>query len=221
MKRKLPAPRDFGWQMKTLDSAYTRIRTLPNGSYEAYIEHDIIKGCTPEMIEWWFRHIGGDMEYEGRHYPRYWVWHPADHIHWALAKPAPDGGAGAGARFHIVEAFNRNPQWRIDTVEEVVKLDATGIRLRKCVLGLEVSRLEHWFFPHPLGTQYISSLRVGSETLLGKRVINPLLQRYVMTEAMLHAWLKHNIEEVGNFEYFLPALYEKEHAGRKVKGYSI
>lgn len=215
MKWKLPPPRQFGWQMKPLESAYSRFQVLPYGSYEAYIEHDIIKGCTPEMIEWWFRHIGGDMKYQGQHYPRYLVWHPTDHIRWSLERPAVDGSVGTGARFRIVEAFDRNPHWLIDTVEEVVKLDATGICLRKQVMGVEVPRLEHRFITHPLGTQYISRLRVGAESLLGKHIVNPLIHRFIMMEAMMHAWLKHNIEEVGNFEYFLPALYQKEQAKKE------
>jgi len=221
MKWKLPTPRDFGWQMKDLTSATTSFRVLPYGSYEACIEHDIIKGCTPEMIEWWFRHIGGEMEYQGQHYPRYLVWHPVDHIHWALKKEAPDGGAGVGARFQIVEAFQGNAHWMIDTIDEVVKLDRTGIRLRLKRFGLELYSLEHRFIPHPDGTRYISRLQIGSETLAGKLLFNPFIQRFMMTAAMTEAWLQHNIEEVGNFEYFLPALYEKEQAKQEAKRHSF
>ena len=143
MKWALPKPRPFGWKMKNLSTAKTSFTVLSNGSYEACIEHDIIKGCTPEMIEWWFRNIGGDMEYMGQRYPRYLVWHPVDHIHWALIKQAPSGGAGAGAKFRIVEAFNGNPAWLIDTTDEVVKLDHTGIRLRLKLFGVELYSLEH------------------------------------------------------------------------------
>ncbi|HYH16899.1 MAG TPA: hypothetical protein VD794_16820 [Flavisolibacter sp.] len=221
MKWKLPAPRGFGWQMKTLESAETSFTVLPHGSYEACIEHGIIKGCTPEMIEWWFRHIGGDMEYQGHIYPRYLVWHPIDHIHWALVKTAPGGGARVGAQFRIVEAFNGNIKWLVDTIEEVVKLDHTGMRLRKQFLGLEVYSLEHQFIPHPQGTQYISRMQIGSETLLGRCFLNPFIHRFIMTETMTRAWLKHNIEEVGNFEYFLPALYEKEQYKKAKNQFSL
>ena len=162
------------------------------------------------MIEWWFRNIGGDMEYMGQRYPRYLVWHPVDHIHWALIKQAPSGGAGAGAKFRIVEAFNGNPAWLIDTTDEVVKLDHTGIRLRLKLFGVELYSLEHQFIPHPLGTQYISRLQIGSETAMDKYFFNPFIQRFMMTAKMTRAWLTHNIEEVGNFEFFLPELYERE-----------
>jgi hypothetical protein len=34
-----------------------------------------------------------------------------------------------------------------------------------------------------------------------------LIRGRLFTEAMGRAWLKHNVEEVGNLEFFLPALY--------------
>lgn len=207
MKWTLPTPRPFGWTMKTLESARTRFTVLPMGSYEACIEHDLIRGCTVEMIEWWFKNIGGTMEYKGKQYNRYLVWHPADHIHWELVKPGPNGKAEKGAKFKIVEAFNGNMDWLIDTVEEVTKLDKTGIRLRRRFVGVEVYNLEHWFTPHPNGTHYRSRLQVGSETMLGKYLLNPFIQTRIVTETMTKQWLKHNIEEVGNFEFFLPQLY--------------
>jgi len=210
MKWKLPPPRVVPWNMKPLDSAFTNFRILLMGSYEATIQHDIIQGCTVEMIEWWFKHIGGTIQYNGKEYSRYLLWHPSDHIHWALHKPGPNGKAEVGARFRIVEAFDRNPRWMIDTIEEVTKLDQTGIRLRRKFLGIEVSSLEHWFIPHPNGTLYKSRLQVGSETWIGKYLINPFVQKFIMTEVMTKAWLKHNIEEVGAFENFLPQLYYHE-----------
>jgi len=216
MKWQFSPPGLFNWKMKSLSSAVTGFKVLPMGSFEATIEHDLIRGCTVQMIEWWFKHIGGTMFYKGKEYDRYLLWHPYDHIHWSLHKPGPHGKAEAGAKFRIVEALNRNPRWLIDTIEEVVKLDKTGIRLRRRFLGIEVSSLEHWFIPHRDGTLYRSRLQVGSETWIGRHFINPLMQEFIMTKAMTRAWLKHNIEEVGNFENFLPQLYyhemNKDHA---------
>jgi hypothetical protein len=74
-----------------------------------HIRHDLLKGISPRMIEWWFGHIGGDMDVEGVRLSKYLVWHPFDHIHWELARSGPDGRAAKGAQFRIVEAFGRNP----------------------------------------------------------------------------------------------------------------
>src|SRR5271167_3038798 len=95
-------PRPFHWAMKPLDSAETGSKILDDGRLELSIRHDVIKGVTPAMLGWWFRNIEGTMKHMGRTYPRYLVWHPIDHIHYAVARRAPDGSAGQWARFHIV-----------------------------------------------------------------------------------------------------------------------
>jgi hypothetical protein len=157
------------------------------------------------------------MEYQGQYYPKYMVWHPYDHICWRLVKKAPDGSLGKGAYFQIIEAFGQNMHWLVDTVEEVVKLDHTCIRLRKKILGEELYSLEHTFYSVPDGTRYVSRMQIGSETVAGKYIVNPIIHTYIIGEEMAKAWFKHNIEEVGNFELFLPDLYQKEGLKRKVE----
>lgn len=196
--------------MKPLESARTAFSVLPYGSYELTIDHELIRGVTPTMLLWWFRHIGGTMTYQGETYNRYRVWHPLDHIHWSMTNPGPDGAAQVGSRFHIVECFGRNPAHYVDSIETVVKLDLAGIRLIRRELGQEVFSLQHWFETVPGGTLYCSRMQVGVENPLGRYVLNPLIHRFLFTRAMGHAWLTHNIEEVGNFERFLPELYQQE-----------
>jgi hypothetical protein len=76
MKRKIPEAREFSWQMKTTESAVTNLTIDKFGALHMYIEHDVIKRVTPKMLEWWFRNIGGEIEYQGKAYPKYLVWHP-------------------------------------------------------------------------------------------------------------------------------------------------
>ena len=111
-KWKLLTPRPFNWTMKPLDSAETGVKTLDDGRLEFTIRHDILQGVTPAMLGWWFRHIEGAMEHLGQTYPRYLIWHPIDHIHLKVVRRAPDGTAGPGARFHLVEAFGVQPRRR-------------------------------------------------------------------------------------------------------------
>lgn len=203
----LPQPLEFGWKMKPIESAQTALKHLPDGRVELTIIHDVLKGITPQMLYWWFSNIGGEMEYRGKVYNRYRVWHPYDHIHWSLAKPGPYGKAEAGAVFHIVEAFGRNPKYAIDVREVVEKLDETGIRLSNRRGGFEVSNLEHTFTAVPSGTLYRSRLLIGAEHPLLRSLFNQLIRPQVFPDQMGRAWLKHNIEEVGNFEFFLPQLY--------------
>jgi hypothetical protein len=49
---------------------------------------------------------------------------------------------------------------------------------------------------------------IGAEHLLVQPWFNALVRPRVFSEDMARAWLLHNVEEVGNFEFFLPELYE-------------
>ena len=194
-KWKLLPPRPFNWTMKSLESAETGVKHLDDGRLELRIRHDILKGVTPAMIDWWFRNIEGTMEHMGQTYPRYLVWHPIDHIHFELARRAPDGSGGQGAQFHIVEALGANLDYLVDAVADVLKADDTGHTLSVRAFGTEVIRIEHTFTPVPGGTLFQSRTRVVAKAV---------------PEAMGRTWLKHNVEEVGNLEYFLPALYASQ-----------
>jgi hypothetical protein len=143
---------------------------------------------------------------DGRTYSRYRVWHPRDHIDWQLVGGDP-GRVGVGAKFRIVEAFGRNPDHLVDSVETVTKLDETGIRLERHLLKSEIFSLEHWFEPADGGTRYRSRMELGAETPFGRLLFNRLIRPMFFSDEMGQAWLKHNVEEVGNFERFLPALH--------------
>jgi hypothetical protein len=203
----LPQPRVLPWPLKPLESAETSLGYDRFGRMVMRIRHDVLKGVTPEMVAWWFGHIGGDMEIAEQRFNRYLAWHPHDHILWQLARPGPDGCASAGASFRIVEAFGRNPDHYIDVTETVTRLDATGITLEGRRLGQQVTRLNHDFSAVDGGTLYVSTLTVGTTAPALRGILNPLMHRLVFPEAMGRAWLKHNVEEVGLLEHIIPLLY--------------
>ena len=221
---RLPAARPFGWTMKPLASAQTAMRILPDGRRELTIRHAVIKGVTPAMLHWWFCHIDAPMLIAGQRYPRYAVWHPVDHIDYKDLSLAADGSGRAGTRRQIVEAFNGNPHYLINIVDQVAHLDDDGILLVTEQAGVQVgglgnlllplpagiSTLEHHFYAVAQGSRYESRLVLGAPSVLGRWALNPFLRRFVMSDAMAQAWLRHNIEEVGNFECFLPQLYAQE-----------
>jgi hypothetical protein len=193
--------------MKPLQSAQTSFQKLPNGQLVLTIAHDVVRGVSPRMIAWWFQNLDGFMEFEGQTYSRYFVWHPIDHLHWEIVQRGPGGSTGRGAFFRIVEAFGANPKHSIDSVERVEKCDEEGLTLVKCIFGMEVFRLEHTFAETPFGTQYDSRMVVGSSLPVLGGVFNRLIRPLVFSDKSAQLWLKHNIEEVGNFEVFLPELY--------------
>jgi DAPG hydrolase PhiG domain len=198
---------DPSWQGRPMDSAKWSLSRLPDGRLRMTIAHAPLQGITPAMLDWWFRNIGGTMDWQGRKVSRYHVWHPRDHIHWALARPAPGGKVAPGAIFRIVEAFQANPRYRVDVLDRVTALSEAGITLEGRSFGLQVTRLAHRFTALDTATQYDSVLEVG----LTAPLIGPLLNRLILPckfpEAMGRAWIAHNIEEVGQFEQFLPDLH--------------
>lgn len=200
-------PRPIHWKMKPLESATTNCTQLADGRLELSIKHELIKGVSPEMLAWWFRNIEGEMEYEGRTYTRYHVWHPIDHIHYDLAAPAADGTAGSGSKFHIVEAFAANPKYLVNSVAHVPQNDEDGLTLSVRHLGMEVMRLEHTFAATKGGTRYQSIMHVGAKSMPARWLINRCIIPHLFGEDKGRAWLKHNVEEVGNFEFFLPDLF--------------
>lgn len=208
-KWTLPPERNSGWKMKPFESARTNFIIDKDRVFNLTIDHDTICGVTPKMLLWWFQNLGGEMTYKGKTYPKYLVWHPRDHIHWSLTNKSASKEIGTGSYFRIVEALDRNMNFLIDSVELVEKLDETGIRLVRKIGAIEVFSLQHDFIPDGNNTIYQSKMTVGTDKAIGK-FLNSFVRPLIFTKDMGRAWLKHNIEEVGNFEFFLPELYFEE-----------
>jgi hypothetical protein len=206
---KLLPPRPIDWEMRPVSSAETSVRTLDDGRKELMIRHKELEAVTPEMLLWWFHHLEETMEWHGAVVPRYHVWHPIDHIHFSVERRAPDGSVGPGAKWHIVEAFGGNLDFLLDERPNVIRLDTGGITLEGRALGQTLLRLEHTFTSTPLGTRYETLMRVGLSSAFLRPISRALLQRR-FSDAKAEAWLKHNIEEVGNLSHFLPKLYVNE-----------
>lgn len=217
MKRlPIPEPLPLLAPLRALDESRVSITEFPHRRLRLTIDHEPLRGVTPEMLLWWFRHIGHQMEYAGASRPRYRVWHPLDHIHWELERTAPDGTVGEGARFRIVEAMGRDERYYIDSVDRVEKLDLTGIRLVLRIAGAQFFQLEHTWSRAEGATHYTSVMDLGGRWALGAP-INAYLRAKVFVPGMERAWLQHNIEEVGYFEQFLPELYRLHHPAAAVR----
>lgn len=116
------------------------------------------------------------------------------------------------------EAFGGRPEFEIDEVARVEKLDETGIRLVKRVAGVAVFQLEHTWSAGADGAHYVTVMDLGVRSALLSFVNSVLGKRF--TEAKSRAWVRHNIEEVGQLEFLLPQLEsgEAEPAQRADRG---
>ncbi|AQA05646.1 hypothetical protein BVC93_28395 [Mycobacterium sp. MS1601] len=191
------------YPMRTVDSATIRHTTAPHLRRRVTIDHRPLPGITPAELLDWFGHIGETMTYNGEKTARYLAWHPIDHIDWELARAARGGGAAEGARFRIVEQFGR-PDFRVDVVDRVEKLDDTGIRLVQRAAGVPILQLEHTWSAGADGTHYVTVLDIGARSAL-LTPVNYLLTRK-FPDPMVRAWVRHNIEEVGRLEFLVPQL---------------
>jgi hypothetical protein len=194
--------------MRALTSATTRSRTLEDGRLEIEIDHAPLEGITPPMLHWWFQTVSQDMQWRGKTIPRYQLWHPIDHICLTVVRRSRDGSVGPGSKFHIVEAFGGNLDFLLDQVVDVARLDEGGLTLEVKILGKIVMQLSHRFEARNGATLYRTRMLVGADGGL-MRPISRIVRKRRFPSAKAGAWLKHNVEEVGNFPYFLPELFAR------------
>jgi hypothetical protein len=210
-----PAPLDVDWTCKAVESAQSGIELLPDGRIRCWIEHEILRGITPQMLVWWFKHLEGDMLVEGRRVSRYRVWHPRDHVAIEYSRRNADGSVGVGCAIHLTEMLGGHPGYLIDVHTDITRLEEGGFAHRPRFHGLRLAAMDYEFTEAAGGTLYRNSLTVGAPGWLG-RLLNPLIRRFAFDEKRGRAWIRHNIEEVGNFESFLPRLYAVESSGTSV-----
>jgi len=197
--------------MKPIESALTKLDYLDDGRMHCSIVHDVLHGVTPEMLVFWFKNMRGTIEVEGKSYPRYRVWHPLDHVEHRYVK-TPASGDGVGSVFLIHEVLGRDPRHTVNVLSEVVRLDEGGFGHRPRFAGLTgLVAMDYEFERVAGGTLYRNSLTVGLPVPTRLRALNRLLLPLEFDERRGRAWLKHNVEEVGNFEHFLPQLFAREH----------
>jgi hypothetical protein len=204
----LPPPLPVPWDLKPISSATVGSETLPAGRKRYWVKHSVLKGVTPPMLAWWFGHLEGDVEIEGRLLNRYRVWHPRDHVSARYVRRAPDGSVGPGAQIALCEVLARNPRFTIDVVSTIEKLDEEGFIHNVVSRGMTLARMEHTFREVAGGMIDENCLIIpGSHRLAFlSRVVVP----WKFPEPEGRAWLKHSVEEMGTLENFLPELYARE-----------
>ena len=212
----LPDPLGLGWPLKPVSSADSGVERLPDGRTRFWIRHDVVRGVTPRMLVWWFSHLEGDVTIGGRAYDRYRVWHPHDHVHVSYARRLPNGSVGPGAWIRIKEYLGRDRGHLVSVRSEIRRLDEGGFAHRPTILALGdrvairgFARMDYTFEPTPDGTRYENSLTLGRAAWW-----SPPVARAIIPRGHGEAWIRHNVEEVGQFERFLPALYYHE-TGRR------
>ncbi|HYD74764.1 DAPG hydrolase family protein [Ramlibacter sp.] len=205
-----PQPAALPWPLKPLGSARFGVDRLADGRTRYWIRHEVLRGVSPRMLAWWFAHLEGEVEVDGRRVDRYRAWHPYDHVHASYAKRLPDGSVGPGAVIRLKEFLGANRRFEVDIETRIEKLDEEGFIHNPVVHGISgLARMEYTFRAVPDGTLYENCLVIGTRRGVA-RLLQPLVLRLAFPAGKGEAWLRHNVEEVGMLEHFLPGLYRQE-----------
>ncbi|GAA6157497.1 hypothetical protein NBRC116588_29700 [Pyruvatibacter sp. HU-CL02332] len=205
--KRLPAPYDFGWTFRTADDCEVVETHLGDGRYEIRLDHAPLKGVTTEMLTWWFQVFDGTATYRGQSLPAYHLWHPRDHVAVKLTRNEA-GRVAPKERVHIQEVFGRDKRFSIDARSGIHRWDGRGVGLHLDVAGHRLLELDHVFKDSPNGAIYQSCMRAGGGVGPLRRIINTAVLPRRFGAAQRAAWIRHNFEEVGCFEHFLPELFE-------------
>jgi len=211
---------------KPLSSAkWTNVEVSRRGGIRVQIEHDDIKGVTPDMLKWWFENLSGTTTWNGKDFSgpeisHYHLWHHRDHIRVTPVSDAPDGtknnGFREGALSRIDEQFN-DYRDRIKQVMLTTKLDTSEFTFN--ILGPDGSpagRITHRYAPVPGGVSFYAETAVDFRTPIIGRLLNKILRPRIFSSETADHWIRHNIEETGRTEDILPVLYNAAHSGKSL-----
>jgi len=201
-----PPPLDVPFAMKPVSSAQVTVSELEDGRVDVVLRHELLHGVTSEMLVWFFEVLpSASVEVGSQTRPLYQLWHPVDHISVEVLEPASSGrpGFAAGARVHIVEAVGDNI---VDLVGKIQRRDETGSTIVSYLGPFRVGQLDHDYQQTPGGVEVTSHLVLGSDVPLIGRLLNAIAR----SRFDARAWVKHGVEEFGNLEFFLPAIYGQD-----------
>lgn len=207
MARAITTPLTVPWEMKPVETAERSEQELSDGRIRYTVRHEPVAEVTPRMLLWWFDNMAGTVEIAGRPVPRFRAWHPHDHVRMNYEERGrSDHRMGPGSTFRTVEDRGDDVRRRVELVAEVQRLDEGGLTYLGRWHGIEVCRLECTFERVSAGALVTSVLTVGGAFgLLGRAVMPRIFSR-----SRGLAWQRHHVEEVGNWQYFLPKLFRDE-----------
>lgn len=223
----MPPARDFGWALKPTSSSLFEIRKRPNGQFCAILNHALLRGCTAEMIHWWFLHFPAlqvrlvdTPGYENQLAPGYLLWHPIDHVSARLSGTLGPGGVSrAGATIHIREAMQYDRfgwKYPVDAALKIFYVGPDGWGMGKTlpllgpVMMLRIHFRDVFENGKQMGVHYHYEVVIGAsgDNFITRQMNRKLTGQY--GPEFFEAWRRHNVIEVGVFENFLPALFAQK-----------
>ena len=194
---------------------WSDITKSPNGNILVQIEHDNIKGVTPEMLKWWFENLGRSTTWNGKDFSGpeiklYHLWHHRDHVAVTPLSNAPDGsinyGFLEGADSRIEEYFNEFND-HIFQKMHTTKLDEHEFTFEIKSFGMTFGRISHYYDQTEDGCSFYAETEIGCEIPIIGVIFNWLVLPFLYNKNSAKYWIRHNIEETGRTEDILPVIY--------------
>ncbi|GAA0799138.1 hypothetical protein GCM10008910_24840 [Faecalicatena orotica] len=186
-----------------------------NGVLLVQIEHDNIRGVTPEMMRWWFENLGrtttwNGIDFSGPEITFYHLWHHRDHIKVIPLTSGPNGepnhGFFPGAKSMIQEQFNDFHD-KVHHTMLTTRLDGREFTFLIKQFGMTVGRITHTYSSTEDGISFYAETEIGSKIPVFGWLLNWFVIPWVYSKKTAEHWIRHNIEETGRTEDVLPPLY--------------
>ena len=108
---------------------------------------------------------------------------------------------------NVVATLGRDLDSVLDIHVVVERIDDSTAVISRRVFGSSIVRLENEFESTGAATNYVTRMTLGDDTLPGRLLLNHVAHTRALPPHKLTRWIRHHIEEIGNLENFLPALF--------------
>jgi len=204
--------------MKELDARYFTAVFLKRGYYQIGATSkqltrrltvvQEIKGITPDMLSWWWDHIGNT--------DRYRMWQPVDHVsfEWAVPPTQPDLQYDIGAVQKVKEYIGTGP-WSLSITGADPAVQPPPVPLQPGEGHFYARANPTWLGNLLPSNGLVHSWRANAQ---GDSVIlTSTFENTVMAQLISRTFFddlgRHALREFQMLPHFLPRLYRREHLG--------
>jgi hypothetical protein len=206
-------------EFKTRGSAkWADITRLKNGHLLVQIQHGDMAGVEPEMLLWWFRHLGCHTTWNGKDFSGpevslYHLWHFRDHVAVTPLSDPPSGGRNLGfaegADSEIDEHFGETG-YHVKNRMHTSVLNEHEFTFQIMQGGRSAGHITHIYEKVPGGCSFYAETEVGMDGGIGAWLFNRLVLPHIYSWKEGERWIVHNIEETGRTQDCIRILYENQ-----------
>ena len=169
------------------------------------IRHPILDGVDSAMAYWWFRYFCylNVRLASGELIPAFVLWHPLDHVSFAIQRHSLSGAVGLGAGTQISVATKYRSLFLTVGVGIVQALDQTGLSVRFQRFLSGPALVLDDFVDTPTGLLYVSRL------ISADNRVRPLKQLN-LDDDIVKDWIEYKIQVIENLRILLPILYKSQ-----------